>query len=125
MIDNLIEWMGVSWDDVGVTRVTLRDALLNRNGVAAGPIAFTLVDYSMGSALWPHTTDEENIATLNISITYLRGPREGDLVCTSTLDRRTRTNAALRSEVVQAETGDLIATAVGTYAIFKARTKPS
>jgi uncharacterized protein (TIGR00369 family) len=124
-MDNLIEWMGIRWDRVGVTRVTLRPQLLNRNGVAAGPIAYTLVDYAMGSALWPHTTDEENIATLNISITYLRGPRDGELVCTATLDRRTRTNAALRAEVVQEETGELVATAVGTYAIFKAKTKPS
>ena len=124
-MDSLTDWMGLRWDAHGVTRVTLGPQLLNRNGVAAGPIAFTLIDYSMGSALWPHTTDEENIATLNISITYLRGAREGELVCTSTVDRRTRTNAALRSEVVQEETGELVATAVGTYAIFKAKTKPS
>ena len=71
----------------------------------------------MASALIEHMTDEERCATLNIAITYLRTAREGDIVCRTTLDRRGATNAALRSEVVH-EDGDVLATAVGTYAIF-------
>jgi uncharacterized protein (TIGR00369 family) len=117
--------MGVRGDVPGIKRVTVRDELLNNGGILSGVVAFTLVDYSMGSALWPQTTEDEMIATLNISITYLRAAREGELVCTSILDRRTRSNAALRSEVRHEGSGELIATAVGTYSIFKARTKPS
>jgi acyl-coenzyme A thioesterase PaaI-like protein len=48
-----------------------------------------------------------------------REHREGDVVCRTQLDRRTRTNAALRSEVVHEDSGKLLATAVGTYAIFR------
>lgn len=110
--------MGVRWDDAQTTRLTVRPELMNRAGLLSGVVAFTLIDYGMGSTLWPHTSEEEAIATLNISITYLRTAREGDVVCRSTLDRRTRTNAALRSEVTSDVSGDLIATAVGTYAIF-------
>jgi uncharacterized protein (TIGR00369 family) len=117
--------MGIRWDDTTTTRVTIRPELLNRAGILSGVVAFTLIDYGMGSTLWPHTTDDERIATLGIAITYLRAAREGELVCTSSLDRRTRSNAALRSEVVNETTRELVATAVGTYAIFKAKTSPS
>lgn len=114
--------MGVRWDDAETTRLTFKPELTNAAGHLSGVVAFTLIDYGMGSALWPHTTDEEGIATINISISYLRRAQPGgDLVCRSTLDRRTRTNAALRSEVIQEETGELIATAIGTYAIFPGR----
>jgi acyl-coenzyme A thioesterase PaaI-like protein len=113
--------MGIRWDDPTTTRVTIRSDLINRGGILSGVVAFTLIDYGMGSTLWPHITEEEMIATLGISITYLRAAREGDLVCTSALDRRTRSSAALRSDVVLEQTGELIATAIGTYSIFSAR----
>lgn len=111
--------MGVRWDDPTTTRVTVRPDLMNQGGLLSGVVAFTLIDYGMGSTLWPHTAEDEMVATLNIAITYLRTAREGDVVCTSQLDRRTRTNAALRSEVVHEDSGEIIATAVGTYAIFR------
>jgi acyl-coenzyme A thioesterase PaaI-like protein len=74
----------------------------------------------MGSTLWKETTDDEAIATINISINYVRTAVEGEAVCSTTLDRRNRTNAVLRSEVRHSD-GELIATAIGTYAIFPRR----
>lgn len=79
-----------------------------------------MVDYCMGATLWPHTTQEEGIATLNIAINYLQTAREGELVCRCALDRRTRSVAALRGEVHHAD-GRLLCTAVGSYAIFARR----
>jgi uncharacterized protein (TIGR00369 family) len=118
-MDSLTDWIGVRWDDNRTTRVTVRPELINRGGILSGVVAFTLIDYGMGSTLWPETTEEEKIATLGISITYLRAAREGDeIVCRSVLDRRTRSTAALRSEVSRESDGELIATAVGTYSIF-------
>jgi acyl-CoA thioesterase len=118
--DDLTKWFGVHWDDAQTLRLTIRPDLLNPVGFLSGVAAFTLVDYSMASALLEHMTPDERCATLNVSINYLRTAREGDIVCTTTLDRRTRANATLRSEVVH-ENGDVLATAVGTYAIFPAR----
>jgi acyl-coenzyme A thioesterase PaaI-like protein len=74
----------------------------------------------MGSTLWPHTSADEHIATLNISINYIQTATEGEIVCTSVLDRRNRTNAVMRSEV-RDEDGKLLVTAIGSYAIFPAR----
>jgi uncharacterized protein (TIGR00369 family) len=86
-------------------------------------VAFALVDYSMGSALWAQTTEEEGIATINIAINYVQTATEGDVVCHSTVDRRNRRVAVLRSEV-RHEDGRLLATAVGSYSIFPRRTGP-
>jgi uncharacterized protein (TIGR00369 family) len=118
--DDLTDWIGVRWDDAATLRATIRPELLNPVGLLSGVVAFTLVDYSMASALLEHLTEAEACATLTIAITYLRTATEGDVVCRTTLDRRTRTNAALRSEVIH-DGGELLATAVGTYAIFARR----
>jgi acyl-coenzyme A thioesterase 13 len=119
-LDGLTAWMGLRWDDPNTVRLTIRDDLINRGGMLSGVVAYALVDYSMGSALWVETTEEEAIATITIAITYIATATEGEIVCRTTLDRRTRATAALRSEVVH-EDGRLLATAVGSYAIFPRR----
>jgi acyl-coenzyme A thioesterase PaaI-like protein len=54
-------------------------------------------------------------------IDYLRTAREGEVVCTSRVDRRNDRVAVLSSEVRDAEER-LLATAIGSYSIFpKAR----
>jgi uncharacterized protein (TIGR00369 family) len=119
-LDGVTSFLGIRWEDPGTVRLTVRPDLINAGGLLSGVVAYALVDYSMGSALWVHTSDEESIATLSISITYLRTATEGEIVCRTELDRRTRSNAALRSEVAD-ENGRLLATATGTYAIFPRR----
>ena len=84
----------------------------------SGVVAYTLVDYCMGSTLWKQTSEDEAIATISISINYVQTATEGDVVCTTELDRRNRSNAVLSSEV-RHEDGRLIATAIGSYSIFK------
>jgi acyl-coenzyme A thioesterase PaaI-like protein len=78
-----------------------------------------MVDYSMGSALWVERQSGERIATIGISINYLRTAREGDVICESMLDRRNDRVAILRSEVSD-EHGRLLATAIGSFSIFPA-----
>jgi len=119
-LDGVTTFMGVRWDDVETVRVTIRPDLINAGGLLSGVVAYALVDYSMGSALWAQTTEEEGIATINIAINYIQTATEGDIVCRSTVDRRNRRVAVLRSEV-RHEDGRLIATAVGSYSIFSRR----
>ncbi len=82
---------------------------------------YALVDYTMGSALWKETAEDEAIATVNIAINYMRTAVEGEAVCVTRVDRRNRTNAVLRSEVTHGDGGELMATAIGTYSIFPRR----
>jgi uncharacterized protein (TIGR00369 family) len=119
-LDGVTTFLGVRWDDVETVRVTIRPDLINAGGLLSGVVAFALVDYSMGSALWAQTTEEEGIATINIAINYVQTATEGDVVCHSTVDRRNRRVAVLRSEV-RHEDGRLLATAIGSYAIYPRR----
>ncbi len=119
-LDGVSSFMGMRWDSADTVRLQIRPELINGAGLLSGVVTYALVDYCMGSTLWPHTSEEEHVATLNISINYIQTATEGEIVCTTELDRRNRTNAVLRSEV-RHEDGRLLVTAIGSYAIFLAR----
>jgi uncharacterized protein (TIGR00369 family) len=119
-IDGVSRFFGIRWDDPGTARFSIRPELINAGGLLSGVATYALVDYTMGSALWKETTDEEAIATINISINYVRTAVEGEAVCSTVVDRRNRSSAVLRSEVRSGD-GELMATAIGTYSIFPRR----
>jgi uncharacterized protein (TIGR00369 family) len=123
-IDGVSRFMGLRWDDAQTTRMEIRPDLMNAGGFLAGVSTYAMIDYTMGSALWRETADDEAIATLNIAINYVQTALEGELVCTAQIDRRNRASAVLRSEVKHTD-GRLIATAVGSYVIFARRDRPA
>jgi acyl-coenzyme A thioesterase PaaI-like protein len=98
--------------------MTIRPELINAGGMLSGVATYAMVDYCMGSTLWKQTSEDEAIATISISINYVQTAVDGDVVCTTELDRRNRSNAVLSSEVRHVD-GRLIATAIGSYSIFK------
>src|SRR4051794_4690454 len=51
-IDGLTRWLGLRWEAADTIRLTIRPELINPAGLLAGPVAYAMVDYSMGSALW-------------------------------------------------------------------------
>jgi acyl-CoA thioesterase len=116
-IDGLSRWIGMRWEHADTVRVTIRPELINGGGLLSGAVTYALVDYCMGSTLWKQTAEDEAIATVNISINYIQTATEGDIVCTTQLDRRNRRLAVMRSEVHH-DDGRLLATAVGSYTIF-------
>ena len=116
-IDGLSRFIGMRWDSHERVRIDVRPELINPAGLLSGAVTYALVDYSMGSALWAQRNRGERIATINISINYLRTAREGEVVCTSRVDRRNDRVAVLSSEVHD-EAGRLLATAIGSYSIF-------
>jgi uncharacterized protein (TIGR00369 family) len=119
-IDGVSGFMGMRWDDPQTVRLEIRPELINAGGLLSGVVTYALVDYCMGSTLWAQTTAEERIATISISINYIQTATEGEIVCSTTLDRRNRTTAVLRSEV-RADDGRLLVTAIGSYTIFPRR----
>ena len=116
-IDGVSRFIGMRWDSAETVRLEVRDELINPAGLLSGPVAYALVDYSMGSALWARKNPGERIATINISINYLRTAREGEVVCTSRVDRRNDRVAVLSSEV-RDDDRRLLATAIGSFSIF-------
>ena len=123
-IDGISRFLGMRWEHADTVRLTIRDDLINAAGLLSGAVTYALVDYCMGSTLWKQTTDEESIATVNISINYVATATEGEIVCQTQLDRRNRRLAVLRSEVT-ADDGRLLATAIGSYTIFPRRNPPA
>ena len=117
-MDGVARWLGIRWEHANEAWLEIRPDLINAAGLLSGVATYGLVDYCMGSTLWKQTTDEEGIATLSISINYVQTATEGEIVCTTRLDRRNRTNAVLSSEV-RHDDGRLLATAIGSYSIFK------
>jgi uncharacterized protein (TIGR00369 family) len=117
-IDGVSEFFGIRWVHANEVHMTIRPELINAGGMLSGVATYALVDYCMGSTLWKQTTDEEAIATISISINYVQTSTDGEVICTTELDRRNRSNAVLSSEV-RHEDGRLLATAIGSYSIFK------
>jgi len=116
-IDGISGFIGMRWDTADRIRLEIRDELINPAGLLSGAVTYALVDYCMGSTLWKERTGDERIATINISINYVQTAREGEVICTSVVDRRNDRIAVLSSEV-RHEDGRLLATAIGSYAIF-------
>jgi uncharacterized protein (TIGR00369 family) len=119
-IDGVSGFMGMRWDDPQTVRLQIWPELINAGGLLSGVVTYALVDYCMGSTLWAQTTAEERIATIGISINYVQTATEGEIMCSTTLDRRNRTTAVLHSEV-RHEDGRLLVTAIGSYTIFPRR----
>jgi acyl-CoA thioesterase len=115
--DGVSRWFGMRWEAPDRMRLTIRPELINAAGLLSGPVAYAMVDYCMGSTLWTHLDPSERIATIGISINYVQTAREGDVLCTTTLDRRNDRVGVMRSEV-RHEDGRLLATAVGSFSIF-------
>jgi uncharacterized protein (TIGR00369 family) len=118
VIDGVSDFFGIRWAHANEVHLTIRPELINAGGLLSGVATYAMVDYCMGSTLWKQTGEEEAIATISISINYVQTATEGDVVCSTQLDRRNRSNAVLSSEV-RHEDGRLLATAIGSYSIFK------
>jgi acyl-CoA thioesterase len=119
-IDGVSKFFGMRWESADVVRMPVRPDLINAAGLLSGAATYALVDYCMGSTLWRETSEDEAIATISIAINYVATATEGEVVCRTTLDRRNRRLAVLRSEVT-AEDARLLATAIGSYTIFPRR----
>ena len=116
-IDPLTEFLGFRWEAYDRIRMTVGDKHINPAGLLAGPVTYAMVDYCMGSTLWQDVKGDERIATIGISINYIQTAREGDVLCTTEINRRNDRVAVMESEV-RHEGGRLLANAIGSFAIF-------
>ena len=105
------------WESADTVRLEIRPELINAGGLLSGVASYALIDYCMGSTLWKETAPDEAIATVSISINYVATATEGEIVCRTTLDRRNRRLATMRSEVTT-DDGRLLCTAIGSFTIF-------
>ena len=92
----------------------------NPNGVLHGGVIYTMVDYSMGSAVQPDLPEGEHCATIEAKINYLSAVREGTLTVDTEVVKQGRNIAFTESKVTD-DKGKLVATGSGTIFIIRAQ----
>jgi acyl-CoA thioesterase len=95
--------------------------LLNPQRVLHGGVIYSMADSGMGGALYSCMEQDELCATVEIKISYFKAVISGTLTCNTRILHRTRTLAALESEII--DDSDLIAKATGTFSIFKVKVR--
>jgi acyl-CoA thioesterase len=115
------DFLGLSWSGPDEVRLQIRPELVNNVGRLLGPVGFALADYGMGASVWNHLAHDEVTATVNIGINFVDSASEGEVICRSRVNRRTRRAAATSAEVRHAD-GRLLITAIGSFAIIIPKT---
>ena len=97
--------------------------MMNKGGSVNGGILSAMLDYSLGSALVSSLNIEEWCATTSLNINYLNPSFSiSKLYSTGSVIKRGK-NVAFCSGSIIDENGETIATATGTWAIWKSKPK--
>ncbi len=102
-----------------LTELMINAAHLNPYGTLHGGVVYSMADTGMGGALSTLMEDDERCSTLEIKINYLKSVRSGRLVCETKVIQKGKNIAFLESVVKDRELR-LVATATGTFNVFKA-----
>ena len=105
----------------GASRLTLavQPHHQNSQGIVHGGVFFTLADTGMGAALYSTLAAGQSCATIEVKINYFRAVQAGAIECSSKVVHRGQRIATMESELFAG--GELVAKAVGTFAVRDAR----
>lgn len=81
-----------------------------------------MADVAMGSALYSTFKKDELAATIEIKINYLKPAQAQTLNCEAKIIQKSKNIAVLEAEIKYNDT--LVAKALGTFSIFKAKDDP-
>jgi acyl-CoA thioesterase len=97
-------------------RVPFRDRLTNSNGVLHGGVLFAAADSATGAALISLAQKGQTVATIELKISYLQPVAGRDIFAEAEIIQKGSRTAV--SEIwVRDASGNLVAKALGTYAI--------
>lgn len=102
-------------DDRAEVTMDAADGHLNPGGVVHGGAIATLIDVAMGRAFGSLIGDDEHPVTIEMKVNFLEPGRPGQLVATAEVLRRGRKFTVVHAEVVQADDGETVAEAMGTF----------
>lgn len=102
-------------DDRAEVTMEAGDDHLNPGGVVHGGAIATLIDVAMGRAFGSRIADGESPVTIEMKVNFLEPGRPGQLVATAEVLRRGRSFTVVHAEVVQADDGETLAEAMGTF----------
>jgi len=101
---------------VAEVALTLEPHLRNRAGKLHGGAIFSLVDITMGLACSSSHGFDQQSATTECKINYIRAVEDGDVLCTSRVIHAGRRTLVVEADVYQDER--LVAKAQGTFAVL-------
>ncbi len=104
--------------ETGVAEValTLEPQLRNRAGKLHAGAIFSLVDIAMGLACSSSHGFDQQSATIECKINYIRAVSDGDVLCTARVIHPGRRTLVVEADVYQDE--KLVAKAQGTFAVL-------
>ena len=103
-------------EGVAEAALTLEPQLRNRAGKLHGGAIFSLVDITMGLACSSSHGFDQQSATIECKISYIRAVSDGDVLCTSRVIHAGRRTLVVEADVYQDER--LVAKAQGTFAVL-------
>jgi uncharacterized protein (TIGR00369 family) len=110
-------WIEESGEGRPTVLVDATDRHLNEGGTVHGGVLATLVDAAMGTAVGETGDDDERPVTVSLTVTYLKPGKPGRIIASAELRKRGKRLSVVEADVVQEETGDTVAHAVGTFSV--------
>ncbi|KAF6687911.1 PaaI family thioesterase [Pseudomonas sp. EKM23D] len=101
---------------VAEVALSLEPHLRNRAGKLHGGAIFSLVDITMGLACSSSHGFDQQSATIECKINYIRAVEDGEVMCTSRIVHAGRRTLVVEADVYQGER--LVAKAQGTFAVL-------
>ena len=101
----------------------IKDTFLNVHKAVHGGVIYSLGDIGMGAALYSTLKKDEKAATIEIKINYLKPAYTKILICEAKVVQKGKSIAVLEAEIKYDDI--LVAKALGTFSIFKAKDDPA
>jgi acyl-CoA thioesterase len=101
------------------SRLEIKDSFLNKHKVAHGGVIYSIADISMGVTVYSAINKDEETATIEIKINYLKPANAKILICDAQIIQKGKNIAVLEAEIKADDI--LVAKALGTFSIFKAK----
>ena len=105
-------------EGTATARLELADRHRNPHGMAHGAVLFALVDTSMGGAAMSVVPPGRWCASIDVQLRFVRPVAAGGLVAETEVVHPGRTVVQLTSTVRSTETGKVVATATGAFAVL-------
>jgi acyl-CoA thioesterase len=99
----------------------IKDNFLNFHKTVHGGVIYSLADISMGVSVYSTLKKEQDTATIEIKINYLKPTQAETLMCNAKIIQKGKNIAVLEAEIKNNDT--LVAKAIGTFSIFKGTKK--
>ncbi|MDD4861684.1 MAG: PaaI family thioesterase, partial [Smithellaceae bacterium] len=99
------------------SQLKIKDSFLNVHNTVHGGVIYSMVDISMGVAVYSTLKKDDETVTVEIKINYLKPAKTKSLFCEARVIQKGKNIVVLEAEV--RSESNLIAKAQGTFSIFK------